>query len=117
MSFNELLRKSSLARLASLLSAPSVPAISNPERIFQGLGCAGRERASLRLLFAYTDRVPRELTAVQVLTVILQRLEKRATCLEAVQLSEYTLVARELRHFARMVQAARNYLAERGRRS
>ena len=36
--------------------------------------------------------MPRDLTPVQVLTVLLQRLEKRAECLEGVRLNEYRMV-------------------------
>jgi hypothetical protein len=65
-------------------------------------------------LFAYADRVPRELTPVQVLTVLLQRLEKRADTLEAVRLPGFNAAVCELRNFAKMVRAARDYLAQRG---
>ena len=57
--------------------------------------------------------MPRDLTPVQVLTVLLRRLEERAECLEGVKLKEYRMVIYELRNFARMVRAARDYLAER----
>ena len=59
--------------------------------------------------------MPRDLTPVQVLTVLIERLEKRAECLEGVKLKEYRMVIYELRNFARMVRAARDYLAERMR--
>ena len=36
-------------------------------------------------------------------------------CLEGVKLKEYRMVIYELRNFARMVRAARDYLAERMR--
>ena len=57
--------------------------------------------------------MPRELTPVEVLTVLLQRLEKRAECLEGVKLKEYNMVLYELRNFAKMVRAARDDLAKR----
>ena len=59
--------------------------------------------------------MPRELTPVQVLTVLLQRLEQRAECLEGVKLKEYRMMVYELRNFARMLSAARDYLAKRKR--
>ena len=42
------------------------------------------------------------------------RLEKRADCLEGVAMEPYRVTAYELRQFARMVRAARDYLAKRG---
>ena len=62
------------------------------------------------------ESMPRELTPVEVLTILLQRLEKRAECLEGVKLKEYRMVIYELRNFARMIRAARDYLAKRQRR-
>jgi hypothetical protein len=50
---------------------------------------------------------------VEVLTVLLQRLEKRADCLEGVRLKQFDMVVYELRNFARTVRAARDYLAKR----
>jgi hypothetical protein len=50
---------------------------------------------------------------VQVLTVLLQRLEKPADTLEAVRLPGYDGAIYKLRNFAKMVRAARDYLAKR----
>ena len=57
--------------------------------------------------------MPRDLTPVQVLTILIERLERRAECLEGVKLREYRMVIYELRNFAKMIRAARDYLAER----
>jgi hypothetical protein len=58
--------------------------------------------------------MPRELTPVESLTIILQRLEKRADILEGVRMEPYTVAAYELRNFAKMVRAARDYLVNSG---
>jgi hypothetical protein len=52
----------------------------------------------------------RDLTLVQVLTIILQRLEKRAKALEGVRLESFNMTVGELRRFAQMVKSAREYL-------
>ena len=49
-------------------------------------------------------------SGVDVLTVILQRLEKRAEVLEAVRLPGMEGTTSELKNFARMVRNARDYL-------
>ena len=64
-------------------------------------------------MFAYAGIMPRDLTPVQVLTILLDRLEKRAECLEGVKLKEYGMVIYELRNLARMIRAARDYLDKR----
>lgn len=56
--------------------------------------------------------MPRELNPVETLTVILQRMEKRADVLEGVGMQTYKVAAYELRNFAKMVKAARDYLAK-----
>jgi hypothetical protein len=55
----------------------------------------------------------RDLTPVQVLTIILQRLEKRANALEGVRLESFNMTVDELRRFAQMVKSAREYLQSR----
>ena len=57
--------------------------------------------------------MPRDLDPVQVLTIIIQRLEKRADCLEGVRMGVYDVAAGELRNFARIVKAARDYLVSK----
>ena len=52
------------------------------------------------------------LSAVQVLTIIAERLQKRADALEGVRLEGYSVTIEELRRFAEMVRNARNYLEQ-----
>ncbi len=52
----------------------------------------------------------RKLSPVDVLTIIILRLEKRADCLEGVRMPSYEATAYELRRFAEMMKNAREYL-------
>ena len=71
-----------------------------------------------RLPFAYTDAVPSPLlTAVQVLSILLERLEKRIEVLTMVNLRGHDASIWELRQFAKMLRKARDYMAEREDRS
>ena len=57
------------------------------------------------LIFAFCSSYNnhmRDLTPVQVLTIILQRLEKRANALEGVSLESFNMTVDELRRFAQM---------------
>ena len=60
----------------------------------------------------YNNRM-RDLTPVQVLTIILQRLEKRANALEGVRLESFNMTVDELRRFAQMVRERADYLKSR----
>ena len=52
----------------------------------------------------------RDIDSVQVLTMLIDRLEKRATALEGVRMPAYNVTAHELRRFAEMAKNAREYL-------
>lgn len=52
----------------------------------------------------------RQLTPVEVLDVLIARLEKRAETLDAVRLLDYRIAQLELLSFARMLKNARAYL-------
>lgn len=62
--------------------------------------------------------MPRDLTPVQVLSILIQRMERSASAWEAVTLQEYQLAAREVQRYANMLRRAREYLiAQRGNHS
>ena len=63
----------------------------------------------IRHAFAY-DRVMRDMGPIQVLTILIRRLETRAAALEGVRMPEYDVTAHELRKFAEMARNARKYL-------
>ena len=71
---------------------------------------------SFRLIFAYIAAVPRDLTPVQVLSILIQRMEKSANAWEGVRLSEYELAVGELRRYADMLRRAREYLIAQQKR-
>jgi hypothetical protein len=56
--------------------------------------------------------MPRPLTPVQVLSVLISRMEERADCFERVRLDGYNLTILELRRFAKMIRNARDYLQQ-----
>jgi hypothetical protein len=70
------------------------------------------QQKDIHLLFAYTQSM-RNLNPIQVLTVLIRRMEERANTLEIVSRDSYSMTADELRKFARMTRKAREYLADR----
>ena len=59
-------------------------------------------------------RPKRTLTAFEVLTIIAQRLEKRAAVLDAVGMAPYSVASMELRIFAGMMRKAIGFLQSQG---
>lgn len=53
-----------------------------------------------------------DLSPVQVLGILIERIEKRATVLEGVRLEAFDFTILELRNFARMLHNAKTYLQE-----
>ncbi len=58
----------------------------------------------------------RDMNAVQVLTIIIDRLERRADALEGVRMPAFDVTIQELRKFADMMKRARIYLERRANR-
>jgi hypothetical protein len=54
--------------------------------------------------------MPRPLSPVDVLTILIQRMEKTASAYEQVRLRDYEMAVIELRRYAEMARKAREYL-------
>ena len=52
----------------------------------------------------------RTLTPAQVLSILLERMDKRANALEGVKMEGYNMAVIELRRFASMLKSARDYV-------
>ena len=58
----------------------------------------------------------RDIDPVQVLSILIRRLETRADALEGVRMPAYDMTVHELRRFAEMAKNARKYLLSRAER-
>lgn len=54
----------------------------------------------------------RKLTPRDVLAILAERMEKRASALEGVKMEGYNAAVDELRRFAEMIRKARQYLSD-----
>ncbi len=71
------------------------------------LVCCGKFSPFLRLRLVGEKADPRD-----VLAILAERMEKRATTLEGVKMEAYSTAVDELRRFADMIRKAREYLSD-----